>query len=328
LDRTQYTTQLADTLLPSRSYVIHRHPAISGVSVAMKSRHQLIASLLFLISFWLKKVDPKPHLFKIKGDGKGDSQPDAQEEYEVFLQSLEAGVIEGYGHDEINKVADLRALRQGKVSEFDAILDHKLEEQERCQLEKNEAFQKRRRRIRNDPNLTLQELIENEIRKPAEEQEKKVVSSVQQFMEQRTQGLNDDVHNKQFLDLLNRAGMKFGANVLKLADDFCTKLEIEREKKRDGKESIQEKISLVKMEYFLYAFTEAYHAHLDLIKYERMMDRFEGQVATLEQERDELSAKQARARRAGEPIMDTAAKRLSDDLKSKEMEISSKNKKV
>jgi len=71
---------------------------------------------------------------------------------------------------------------------------------------------------------------------------------------------------------------------LKLADDFCAKMEIEREKKKHGKDSIQEKISLVNMEYFLYAFTEAYNINLDLKKYQKMINIFEEQIEKLRKE--------------------------------------------
>ena len=51
-------------------------------------------------------------------------------------------------------------------------------------------------------------------------------------------GFDEDKMNKDFKELLDKAGMKFGNNIFKLADDFCAKLELEREKKRHGKESI------------------------------------------------------------------------------------------
>ena len=61
------------------------------------------------------------------------------------------------------------------MSEFDQIIDWKLEKQQQYELEKNAWLQRKRRKLRNDPNLTLQELINMEVRKPAEEAEKKEV---------------------------------------------------------------------------------------------------------------------------------------------------------
>ena len=76
----------------------------------------------------LKKVDPKPHLFLGKSREKDQelNTKEAEEEYKAFIESIENGLIEGYGQDELNRVIDIRALKQGNISEFDAILDHKM----------------------------------------------------------------------------------------------------------------------------------------------------------------------------------------------------------
>lgn len=128
LESTRFSANVADTLVKSKPYVIHKHAAISGVSVAKKPRYQLIASLLYLIKFWLKKVDPKPHLFQGKSSAKDQelNTKEAEEEYTAFIESIENGLIDGYGQDELNRVIDIRALKQGNISEFDAILDHKM----------------------------------------------------------------------------------------------------------------------------------------------------------------------------------------------------------
>lgn len=125
--------------------------------------------------------------------------------------------------------------------------------------------------------------------------------------------------------------MKFGRNVLKLADDFCAKLEIEREKQREGKDSIQEKISLVRMEYFLYAFTEAHRLQLEIKKYQRMVNIFSDQVTTLEDEKSQINEKQQQARRARDGsslIMDNAVRRFNEEMKRVEMEINTCQKRI
>ena len=99
--------------MTQKKYVIYRHPAISGVSVAKKPKSQLIASILFLVSFWLKKVEPKSHLFENISMECGSNQQvdDPKEIYGLFLESLEKGIIENYGESEINRVVDIRALK-------------------------------------------------------------------------------------------------------------------------------------------------------------------------------------------------------------------------
>ena len=61
----------------------------------------------------------------------------------------------------------------------------------------------------------------------------------------------------EFRRLLKSTKTKLGSNTRKLAEDFLLRQQLEAERRRAGKDSIQEKISFVKMEYFLYALTDA-----------------------------------------------------------------------
>ena len=38
---------------------------MAGVDVAKRPKYQLVASILFLINFWLRKIDRRVDLFKV-----------------------------------------------------------------------------------------------------------------------------------------------------------------------------------------------------------------------------------------------------------------------
>ena len=64
--------------------------------------------------------------------------------------------------------------------------------------------------------------------------------------------------------------------------------QLEAERKVKGKTSIQEKISFVKMEYFLYAFSEANTLMQQLLKYEAVITTKEKAIRTSIDFKEEL----------------------------------------
>ena len=63
--------------------------------------------------------------------------------------------------------------------------------------------------------------------------------------------------NDEFQKLMKETKAKLGPNSRDVAEDLLLKNQMNIERKIMGKATIQEKISLVKMEYFLYVFVEA-----------------------------------------------------------------------
>ena len=106
-------------------YSIHKHVAVSGVEVAKRCKYQLVASVLYLVNFWLRKVNRRTELF---ADGKVDGR-ETEQQYDAVLDSIMKGIEENYGDDEINHVLDLVALRRGNDSKFEAVLREKMERQ-------------------------------------------------------------------------------------------------------------------------------------------------------------------------------------------------------
>jgi hypothetical protein len=72
--------------------------------------------------------------------------------------------------------------------------------------------------------------------------------------------------NDEFNLLLNETKAKLGKNVQAVAEDILLRKQLDMERKVEGKASIQEKISFVKMEYFLYVFVEAHRLIKELEK--------------------------------------------------------------
>ena len=86
----------------------------------------------------------------------------------------------------------------------------------------------------------------------------------------------------QFKELLDKTKTLLGNNAIKLAEEFVLRAQLDAERKVKGKSSIQEKISFVKMEYFLYAFNEANRLMQQLVKYEAVIRTKEKGIETSE----------------------------------------------
>ena len=56
--------------------------------------------------------------------------------------------------------------------------------------------------------------------------------------------------------MMRETKANLGPNSKAVAEDLLLKSQLEMERKMTGKATIQEKISFVKMEYFLYVFVE------------------------------------------------------------------------
>lgn len=72
-----------------------------------------------------------------------------------------------------------------------------------------------------------------------------------------------------------------------------TRLEVER--RQAGKASIQEKLSFVKMEYFLYAFTDAHRLMRQLQKFGQVAADLRQKIIDCQAQKEEVGLKQTRA---------------------------------
>jgi hypothetical protein len=56
-------------LRDERPFAIHKTPAITGGEIAKRTKYQLIASVKYLVNFWLRKVHRRVELVSKKPDG-------------------------------------------------------------------------------------------------------------------------------------------------------------------------------------------------------------------------------------------------------------------
>lgn len=76
---------------------------------------------MYLVNFWLRKVNRRSDLL-LKSGSKAN---DIEKEYDQLLDAIVRGLTENYGDDEINLVLDILSLRRGSDSLFDALLRKK-----------------------------------------------------------------------------------------------------------------------------------------------------------------------------------------------------------
>jgi hypothetical protein len=63
-DGKGFTAEQAEEMAKSKNYSTYKDFAVVGVEVARRPKHQLLASIWYLINFWLRKIDRKTELFK------------------------------------------------------------------------------------------------------------------------------------------------------------------------------------------------------------------------------------------------------------------------
>lgn len=79
---------------------------VAGVEPAKRPKYQLVAAVLYLFDFRLRKVNRRPELFARQVSYTADFAS-AEREYDEVLDAILAGLRDNYGNDEINHVLDL-----------------------------------------------------------------------------------------------------------------------------------------------------------------------------------------------------------------------------
>ena len=108
--------QQADENLKKKSS-IHKDCAIAGIdAIARRPKHHLIASVLWLLDFTLRKVNRKSEFFIGDRNRKIDSvRASVEEEYDEVLDILKLAIETNYGENgnEVNAALDIIDLKQG-----------------------------------------------------------------------------------------------------------------------------------------------------------------------------------------------------------------------
>ena len=133
---------------------------MAGVEPAKRPKYQLIAAVLYLLDFRLRKVSRRAELFAQKGARAND---DAEREYDEVLDAILAGVKANYGDDEINHVLDLVQLRRGgDDSLLQAVLREKIQRLAKAGARRKELAEVAKRRRRTDRSVSPRALAEQE----------------------------------------------------------------------------------------------------------------------------------------------------------------------
>lgn len=82
--------------------------------------------------------------------------------------------------------------------------------------------------------------------------------------------------SKELRKLLDEAKVKMGAYSFRLAEEFLLKYKNQLE--HGSKRGVQERISFVKMEYFLYAFSEAFRLMKEITHYTNFINQLEKDI--------------------------------------------------
>ena len=133
----------------SKEYTVTRHVCVAGVEPAKRPKYQLIASMLYLVDFRLRRVNRRTELFAGRQGGESRGQ-EAEAEYDAVLDAVLAGIRENYGDDEINHVLDLVQLKRGghDSAGLEAVLREKQERQAQKGATHAEKAERARRRQR------------------------------------------------------------------------------------------------------------------------------------------------------------------------------------
>lgn len=213
-------------------YTVTKHVCVAGVEPAKRPKYQLIASLLYLVDFHLRKVSRRPELFA------GKHTQDADKAYDHALDAMLTGIKENYGDDEVNHVLDLVQLRRGgQDSLLEAVLRAKLEKQLEAGDRRKAIEEVRKRARRNDASTSYLEMIHQEhdyvVGRDMQE-----IAVLQKYLNSRSSQTMSGAEDDQFRKLLSQTKSKLGSNSSKLAEEFILKTRLEAERRLAGKASI------------------------------------------------------------------------------------------
>jgi hypothetical protein len=105
---------------PESVYSIFSEVAVAGFeAIGRRPKYHLIANILWIIDFELRKVDRKPSLFLGNRASTTALLDKVEEEYDEILDILLESIKKNYGDDEYHHALDMVVLRRGHETEFD-----------------------------------------------------------------------------------------------------------------------------------------------------------------------------------------------------------------
>lgn len=151
-----------------KEYSIHKDCALSGFDgICRRPRHHLIASVLWLVDFNLRKINRKTDFFIGDRNRKIDHvQAAVEAEYDEVLDILKESILANYsekaGQQEANEALDIVDLKEGGYeTEFERHMRLKNFVEEKKLREYKEQIEDEKRRMRTT--MSIEDLIRTQI---------------------------------------------------------------------------------------------------------------------------------------------------------------------
>ena len=190
----------------AKNYSTYKDFAMVGVEVARRPKYQLVASIWYLINFWLRKIDRKTELFKpfdrqYADDHNPQYKKDSEAYYDQVLDILTNSLCESYGIDEINLALDVVNLdvKHEEVSDFDKLVRERKELEERLKQSIKQRAEEELRAQRSK--MTFDQLLQTIANSDPREEELKQAEDLRKFVESQGYG---DQHGEGFLSILKQ----------------------------------------------------------------------------------------------------------------------------
>lgn len=86
-----------------------------------------MASILYLVNFWLRKIERRTDLFVEAEKQLNDIDNSAERDYDQILDIIFKSITDNYGDDEYNYALDMISLQRGHETEFEKRMREKTE---------------------------------------------------------------------------------------------------------------------------------------------------------------------------------------------------------
>lgn len=248
-----------------KEFSIHKECAVVGVDVARRPKYQLIASVLYYVNFWLRRVDRKTDLFDdLSRQYKAEKDPEcielAEKIYDQVLDIMYSSIEDNYGHDELNLALEM--------------LTRKTELEVETEFERNVRSKQVLEKQMQD---ALIDKVETEARKERTKMSiEQLLATVAEQAPKEEFAKTGQPQDTGFLSKMHTSQAYMGPYSLIMAEKFIKIEEAARANQRD------ERISFVKMEYFLYAVTEAHRCVVDLRQMEARNNQLQDELEFLQ----------------------------------------------
>ena len=173
------------------------------------------------------------------------------------MDILKGSIHANYGEDEIDAALDVEELKEGGYeTDYEKHVLAQAQEAEAALKRGREAAEEAKRRFERST-MTLEDLLKQQVHQESREDfRKRQREELARFLDARA---GQDTDGSEFQSMLEESKVRFGPYAIQLAEEFF-QTQLKRQQMKTNPNAVkddQEKISFVKMEYFLYGVAEA-----------------------------------------------------------------------